>query len=844
MRKTTAELPWITTGVALALLVLPSVADAGFKPPAVTNGGYMQATVGDKAVVLPLRHTDYQAEVAGVVASVTVTQDFANPYRRPIEARYVFPLPHDAAVYRMRLEVGERVIEGVVKRRKKARAIYRRARRAGRTAALLEQQRPNIFTQTVANILPGERIKVRITYVAPLSPRGSQSTYELALPLVVGPRYIGGRPLRRQPSGGGWGRDTDRVPDASKITPRMLAKGLRPGHDVSVRLTINGGAVSLRQVSVLTHRAKVAFSPSGQQGAPARSLARITLDPRDAIPNKDFVVRYRLAGKRPRASLLLHRGPKGGGHLLLTVQPPARPKRSEIAPREYVFVVDSSGSMSGFPLQQAQRVVRRLLATVRSSDTVRVIKFAGEPGQLSPRPLRATPANIRRAVRYVTAIRGGGGTEFLPALRLALDAPKDPARSRIVLFITDGYVGDEPQILRLLRQRRRSASLFALGIGSSVNRFLIDGMARLGAGEPFVLLNTEQSAEVVGRITAVLSRPALTGIDIDWGGLPVREVTPAALPDLFAGRPLVVTGRLDRAAWAKLGQPASLVVKLRGRLAGKPYIESLSVAVPAAGATVSNRAVPRLWARQRIRELSDLAAADPERAKWVKLAITRIALLHNLISRYTSLVAVDARVRNRGGKQTRVDVPVHRPHGVSGRAAPPAAYAGKAAAAAVVGSHGPDNDRDAILDVDDACPNEPETYNGYADRDGCPDRARVVVHKGRIEVLDKIYFRQGSAKIRPLSYPILDAIAATMGGNPQITLVELQGHAAVGERRPKALAVARARAVRAYLIRKGVAASRLVARGYARTKPVDRRNNQRAWSRNRRVEFLILKRQD
>ncbi len=314
-----------TSSMTIAVLLLASTGAGASQLPVVTNGGFLQTLIDDKPVVLPLKRTEVEAEVAGVVASVEVAQEFQNPYRKPIEATYLFPLPPGAAVYAYSFELGGRVVRGVARERAQARRLYARARAQGKTAALLEQERPNVFTQSLANLLPGDRIRVRIRYLELLSP--AEGHYTWSFPMVVGPRYIGGSELARPPRGRGTAADTDRVPDASRLTPPLLAKGLRPGHDIALRLAIQSGR-PIRELQVLTHRASIAAGPSA---------TRIVLDPQGAIPNKDFVVRYALAGKEPEVSLLAHRGARGEGHLLLAIHPPPRPLASQLAPREVVL---------------------------------------------------------------------------------------------------------------------------------------------------------------------------------------------------------------------------------------------------------------------------------------------------------------------------------------------------------------------------------------------------------------------------------------------------------------------------------------------------------------------------
>ncbi len=648
--------------VAVSVLFLPWIARATRKPE-VSSGGYMKARdKKGKTLVLPLRHTAVDAQVAGAVASVKVTQHFVNPSSGPIEAVYVFPLPHRAAVYGMTITVGNRRIRAVVKERRKARAVYLRARAAGKTAALLEQERPNIFTQSVANIMPGEQIRVELKYVEDLLPDGAR--YEFVFPMVVGPRYMGGSAPARTSSGGkGWARDSRRVPDASRISPRLLRKGKRPGRDISLRLRIDGGGVAVKHLRVITHGASV----SDNQGVPT-----VTLDPADTIPNKDFVARYQLSGARPEVGVLTHRDARGG-HLLLMIQPREKMRPEHIAPREFVFVVDNSGSMYGFPMQQARAVMRRSLKSLRNRDTFQVIKFAGAPDQLARRPLFATQANIRRGMRYIKRMQGGGGTEFLPALQRALRAPKDPTRARVVLFITDGYIGYEHEVLRYLRKYGGESNIFALGIGSSVNRFLIDGMARIGGGRPFYLLNQENASAKVEKIFSTISRPSMTNIDLEWRGVSVSDMSPRAIPDLFGGRPVVLAGRFSGS-----GQGT---VTVHGRLAGKPFRKEVKVSLPARPGG-SNEAVAYLWARRRIANQMDRYATEQGEQKAIKKSVTSTALAYNLMSRFTSLVAVDERVRNITGQSKRADVPVPLPAGVSERAAPPGAYGVRGPAAA------------------------------------------------------------------------------------------------------------------------------------------------------------------
>jgi len=621
--------------------------------PAPENGSgrmLVQGADGKEDLELPLKHTLVDARITGIVSTVTVTQEFGNPYPDPIEAVYVFPLPQNAAVYAMNMRIGERVIQGKIKPREEARAIYEQARDQGKTASLLDQERPNIFTQSVANILPGDVIRVEITYFQDLS--FEQGRYEFVFPMVVGPRYIPGDTAGR--SGTGWSADTDRVPDASRISPPLLPPGVRSGHDIQVRVDLDAG-MPFRELETPSHAIRM------ERQSPSR--ASITLSPGDTIPNKDFILRWHVDQKNPVVGWLAHKDEQGGT-FLLTLQPEVSPPLSRTAPREYVFVIDTSGSMHGFALDQCKRVVRKCLKDLGPEDRFQVILFAGSASQLAPAPLDATARNIRKAVRFIDAAAGSGGTEFLPALEKALQAPADPERSRIVLFLSDGYIGYETQVLKYMNEHRGDANVFPLGVGSSVNRFLIDAMARIGQGEPFVLLNDEDAKSVVERFFRYVSRPSLTDIQVRFEGVDVEDLQPEVLPDLFDGRPLSIVGRYRDGGRAR--------VVLTGYLAGEPWKQTLTVDLP--DRETGDSGLPLLWARRSIEAISDAMALGEISKEEARERITERALAYSLMSEYTSFVAVDSQIRNPDGSPGTVAVPVPLPDQVSPLAAPPQAY--------------------------------------------------------------------------------------------------------------------------------------------------------------------------
>ncbi len=630
-------------GRRVLLLTIPALLAArpaaAARPPTVANFGFMQTTTAEgRAAVLPLRHTTVRAQIVGVMSSVQVTQHFRNPYAKPIEAVYVFPLPHRAAVHGLSLQLGKRVVTAEVKRREEARAVYERAKRQGKTASLLEQERPNVFTQSLANILPGESIKVTLSYVEELVPR--EGEYELVFPMVVGPRYVG---------------EGSTTADGSRVASPTASPDTRPGSDISLSALVNAG-VAISDLRSPSHKVSIKQAAS--------DLAEVTLDRADRLANRDFVLKYRLTGARPQVTLLANWsgaaqvGRSGGaaatktqdergGHFLLMLQPQRQLTRAETAPRELFLVADTSGSMDGVPLQRVKQIAKLCLGALGPRDTFQVIRFSSDAELLAPKPLAPTAENVSRGVAFLETMGAGGGTEFAAALALALKSGRDPKRARIILFMSDGLIGHEAEVLRYLRENRAGANLFALGLGSSVNRFLIDGMARIGQGEPFVLLNSEPEGSLVKRLFELVSRPALTSISVDFGGLQVSEVTPTQPADLFADRPIVVAGR-----YAKGG---SGEVTVRGFLAGKPFKQKLRVGLPEAAVAGSRPAISYLWARRRIDELMDLHDTSPDERGPAKEKVIALALRYNLMSKFTSFVAVDRAVRNESGElETRV----------------------------------------------------------------------------------------------------------------------------------------------------------------------------------------------
>jgi Ca-activated chloride channel homolog len=591
----------------------------------------------------PLKHTDVNAEISGHLARVTLTQEFHNPLQEKIEAVYVFPLPQNAAVDDMTMIVGDRTVKGRIKRREEARAVYEAAREAGHVASLLDQERPNIFTQSVANITPGATVKVTISYVENLI--YEDGAYEFVFPMVVGPRYIPGAPVGKQ--GGGWAPDTSQVPDASRITPEVALPATRAGHDISLAVTLDAG-VTIDSLKSATHDADVE-RPDGRR-------AVVRLKNRATIPNKDFILKFDVAGKKMEDAILTHRGQQGGFFTMI-LQPPERVTAIDVAPKELVFVLDTSGSMQGFPIEKAKEAMKLALDGLYPRDTFNLITFSGDTHILFPEPVTATDENLRKAQEFLTSRQGRGGTEMMKAIRAALDPSDQQHHIRIVCFMTDGYVGNDFEIIGEI-QKHPNARVFSFGIGNSVNRFLLDNMAKHGRGEVEYLTLQDDGSAAAKRFHERVRNPLLTDISIDWGGLPVADVYPQRIPDLFGAKPVVLSGRYTAGARGS--------IRLRGKLAGQEFIREIPVDLPES--QPQHDVLSTLWARARI---DDLMSKDFNGMQYgnmtgeVREAITQIGLEYRLMTQFTSFVAVEEMVVTEGGQPRRIDVPVEMPEGVS-----------------------------------------------------------------------------------------------------------------------------------------------------------------------------------
>ncbi len=622
-------------GAAWAAPVTP-VPLAGAAVAGDVTEGALRVNTTQGVIECPLQHTDVQISVAGFIARATVTQTFVNPYDAPIEAAYVFPLPHEAAVDHMTMILDKRRVEGVMQKREEARRTYEAAIHAGRTAGLLEQERPNIFTQTVGNIKAKQTVQIEISYIDVL--QYDQGAYEMHFPMVVGPRYTAG------------------ARDAERITPPVLAPGQRSGHDISLAVQLNAG-VAIQDLKVTDHL--VTIDKTGDSGA------KITLSPQDAIPNKDFILKYAVAGAKPSVALLTYNQGSGDGYFMLMAQPATEDATAKTFPRELVFVVDGSGSMLGAPLEKAKATLREFLKRSRPDDTLQVILFAGKATKVFDAPVPATAENADKAVAAIDNYAGGGTTEMLDAIHAALDAPIDPARVRVAIMLTDGYIGNEDAVIKCVGENTGDQVRFwALGIGAAPNRYLLDGIAKQGGGMAKVVSLKTDPAEVVPEVIDRIHRAQIGNLRLDWNGLQVHDVYPQRIPELYAGRPVIVYGRYSDVGAAK--------VTLSGNAEGTPVAYPIDIHFAEDGKAKYDVLGP-IWARKKIDELTTQMLTEERKGESIA-AITKLALDYRIMTKYTSFVAVD----DKGGEPEttptppkHVDVPAAMPAGVGEKRAPP-----------------------------------------------------------------------------------------------------------------------------------------------------------------------------
>ncbi len=581
---------------------------------------------------LPLKETSAKVNIVGVIADVTVKQIYINTGKNTLEAIYTFPLSTKAAVYAMQMTIGKRIITAKIDEKEKARKDYEAAKAQGKRASLLEQSRPNVFTMNVANIAVNDTIIVELKYTELLVPENGE--YSFIYPTVVGPRYSN--------------KSKERInPDDNFVNTPYTKSGIMLAYKYGIEIEIHSG-IPIQDIVCPTH--KVIVSQIDLESA------LIKLDSVESNGgNRDLIVNYSLKGDKIESGLMLYEN-GDENFFLLMVQPPKKIIKEEIPPREYIFIVDISGSMTGFPLDISKKLFRNLILNLNPDDKFNVVLFAGNTGLLSNTSLDANQTNIDKAISFIDKTSGGGGTELLPALKVAFSLPQsDPDMSRLFVIATDGYVDIEKEAFDFIRNNSGTSNFFCFGIGTSVNRYLLEGMALMGNGEPMIITNKDIADKQADKFRKYINTPVLTRIKSDFNTLQVYDVEPTSVPDMLAERPIIIFG--------KYKGNAEGIITLKGKTGRKLFKQTVNVSSIKPNPAFS--AINYLWARNKIK-LLDYYTSDNSTSASIIKEITNLGLKYNLMTNYTSFVAIDEQVvRDATGKLVKVKQPLPLPQDVS-----------------------------------------------------------------------------------------------------------------------------------------------------------------------------------
>jgi Ca-activated chloride channel family protein len=584
---------------------------------------------GSSVETFPLASTDVTTLVNGTIAEVTITQTYKNNGSVPINGTYVFPLSTRAAVHAMTMRIGDHVVTAKVKEKIIAKQEFETAKAEGKSASLLEQQRPNVFTMNVSNIMPGDIFRVELKYTEFLIPESG--TYGFVFPTVVGPRYSN--------------LSESTVSESDKfVKSPYLHKDVVFPATFSFKAILSTG-IPIDEVACTSHKVLLSWDNDVR--------VNVTLDDSETNGgNRDLILRYRLRGKEIQSGLLLYED-KDEKFFQITVQPPERVSTAAILPREYVFVVDVSGSMNGFPLSVSKQLLSDLISHLKPEDLINVVLFSGTSDILSENSLPATSENLYKATKFIDQTNGGGGTELAAALERAYSLPTSKRYSRNLIVVTDGFISAEREAFSLVRKKLDEANVFAFGIGTSVNRYLIEGLAKAGLGEPFTVTDSSEALQVASRFRDYVTSPLLTNIKVAGEGVTIYDVQPENVPDLLADRPIVLFGKYQGTSHG--------TIAVTGVGANGNYRKEFSFDNVAP--SVSNDALRYLWARTKITNINDYTT-EPESEENIG-EITRLGLTYNLLTKYTSFIAVLEEKRNLNGKADDVNQPLPLPQGVS-----------------------------------------------------------------------------------------------------------------------------------------------------------------------------------
>ncbi|MEX5215080.1 MAG: marine proteobacterial sortase target protein [Nitrospiraceae bacterium] len=633
--------------------VIASAADDGqeMSLKAVTNGTLLLKSQPGLLIPAPTLHTDVTISVSGLISRARVRQQFSNPGETWLEGIYAFPLPERAAVDHLRMKIGERIIEGQVKERSEAKQTYVRAKSESKRAGLVEQERPNLFTTSVANIGPHETVQVEIEYQETIRP--DHGKFHLRFPMAIGPRYIPGHPLdsvtsSEPPSssshsaqGHGWAPDTDQVPDASRITPPVLHPSQDPINPVSLSIDLMPG-FPISHVDAPYHAVQAVSETSTHW--------RIALRDGPVPADRDFELVWRpLPGSMPAAALFTE-SHKESQYGLLMITPPAIEHDSSIGgPREVIFVIDTSGSMHGLSLDQAKDALRLALSRLRPEDRFNIIQFNSVTHRLFAAPQPAVQAQLDQAIGYVDGLQATGGTEMLPALTLALDGSPQPGRLQQVIFLTDGQIGNETELFTTIQERLGDRRLFTVGIGSAPNSYFMRRAAEIGRGAFTYIGRIDEVRDRMTDLFQKLEHPVLTDLAITDEGWGQMGLLPAQIPDLYMGEPILLA----------LKAPSfPNHVTLKGRIGARPWQAEFTLID-----RQDREGIAVHWARETIHALTERLVHSTDHAS-LRNQIVEVALQHHLVSRFTSLVAVDlAPARPPMNPLYTKPLPTNLPHG-------------------------------------------------------------------------------------------------------------------------------------------------------------------------------------
>lgn len=594
-----------------------------------TNSPYFYVESQEPGVdSFPLKSTDVNVSIQGIIADTYVVQTYANEGSKPINASYIFPASTKVTVHGMQMQIGNQTVTAVIKEKEEAKQEFETAKSEGKSASMLSEERANVFTMDVANIMPGDEVRIELHYTELIMP--TEGVYQFVYPTVVGPRYVS--PALD---------DTGTREEWTGIP--YLANGSAPSDTYNIHVSVSTG-VPIAELTSSSH--DIIIQEKGD------TMADVGLkDPSDYAGNRDFILNYKLTGEQINTGLITSKGEKENFFMLM-VQPPEHCQTDEIPPREYIFVLDVSGSMSGFPLETAKGLIYNLVSGLRETDCFNLILFSGTSLKMADRSVPATQENISKAACLIKEQTGTGGTELAEALEDALDTPAMRGVSRNIVIISDGYISGEKEIFQIVNDHMNQADFFSFGIGSAVNRYLIEGIASIGQGEPFIATDTGEASKIADQFRTYIQSPVLTDIKVSFDGFDTYDVEPAVIPTLYAKKPIVLLGK-----WR--GEAAG-TIQIEGMTGKGKYSQTINVADAMIG---ENNAVGYLWARKRVERLTDYGQETDSDA--VKKEVTQIGLDYHMITPYTSFIAVLDVVRNPEGDATDVDQPLPLPLEVS-----------------------------------------------------------------------------------------------------------------------------------------------------------------------------------